>query len=70
MQNILPNIKTYSLFIKIESPGKRTFKSSLFVADFTVQSTNFILSGPFDTQNEDIILPGHSALYLDQKYLL
>ena len=69
IQNILPKIKTYSLSIKIGLPGKRTFKSSLCVTDFTVSSPNFIRSVPFDTQNEDISLPGHSALHLDHKYL-
>ena len=50
-------------------PGKRTFKSSLCVTDFVVLSLNFICSEPFDTQNEDISLPDHSALHLDHKYL-
>ena len=69
IQNILPTIKTSCLSIKIGLPGKRAFKSSLCVTDFTVSSPNFILSGPFDTQNEDISLPDHSALHLDHKYL-
>ena len=69
MRNILPKIKTYPLSIKIGLPGKRTFKSSLCVTDFTVPSSNFICSEPFDTQNEDISLPDHSALHLDHKYL-
>ena len=64
-QNILPKIKTYSLSIKIGLPGKRTFKSSLCVTDFTVSSPNFICSEPFDTKNEDISLPDNSALHLD-----
>ena len=50
-------------------PGKRTFKSSLCVTDFVVLSLNFIRSEPFDTQNEDISLPDHSALHLDYRYL-
>ena len=62
MQNVLPKIKTYS-------PRKKTFKSSLCVADFTVSSPNFIRNEPFDTQNEDISSPDHSALHLDHKYL-
>ena len=69
MPNILPKIKTYSLFIKIELPGKRTLKSSLCVPDSTVTSSNFIRSEPFDTQNEDISLVDHSVLHLDYKYL-
>ena len=69
MENILPKIKTDSLPIKIGLPGKRAFKSSLCVTDFTVSSPNFIRSEPFDTQNEDISLPDHSALHLDHKYL-
>ena len=69
IQNILPKIKTYSLSIKIGLPGKRAFKSSLCVTDFTVLSLNFILSEPFDTQNEDISLLDHSALHVDHKYL-
>ena len=69
MQNILPKIKTYSLSIEIELPEKRTFKSSLCVTGFTVSSPNSILSEPFDTQNEDVTLPDHSALHLDHKYL-
>ena len=62
VKNILPKIKTYSLSIKIGLPGKRTFKSFLCVANFTVSSPNFICSELFDTQNEDISLPDHSAL--------
>ena len=49
--------------------GKRTFKSSLCVTYFTVSSPNFIRREPFNTQNEDISLPDHSALHLDHKYL-
>ena len=64
MQNILPKIKTYSLSIKIGLPRKRTFKSSLYVTDFTKLLPNFIRSEPFDTQNEDISLPDHNALHL------
>ena len=67
MQNVLPKIKTYSLSIKIGLPEKRTFKLSLCVTDFTVSSPNFILSEPFETQNEDISLPSHSALHLDPR---
>ena len=69
MQNILPKIKSYSLFIKIGLPRKRTLKSSLCVTDFTVSSTNFIRSEPFDTRNGNISLPDHSALHLDHRYL-
>ena len=68
IQNML-KIKSYSLSIKIGLPGKRAFKSSLCVTDFTGSLPNFILSQPFVTQNEDIILPDHSALHLDHKYL-
>ena len=46
-----------------------TFKSSLCVTYFTVSSPNFIRREPFNTQNEDISLPDHSALHLDHKYL-
>ena len=42
MQNILPKIKTYSLFIKIALPGRRSFKSSLYVSDLSVLLPNFI----------------------------
>ena len=64
IQNILPKMKTYSLSIKIGLPGKRTFKSSLWVL-----LPNFIRSEPFDTQNEDISLPNQSTLHLDHKCL-
>ena len=69
LQNILPKIKTYSLSIKIELPGKRTFMSSLCVTDFIVSSPSLIRSEPFYTQNEDISLPDHSASHLDHRYL-
>ena len=69
IQNIPPKIKTYSLSIKIGLPEKRSFKSSLCVTYFTVSSPNFIRSESFDTQNQDISLPDHSALHLDHKYL-
>ena len=62
---MLRTIKTYSLSSKTGLPGKTTFKSSLCVTDFTVASLNFIHSEPFDSRNEDISLPGHSALHLD-----
>ena len=67
MQNILPKIKTYSQSVKIGLPGKGTFKSSLCVTDFTASSPNFVRSEPFNTQNEDISLPDHSALHLDHR---
>ena len=69
MENILKKIKTYSLSIKIGLPGKRTFKSSLCVTDFTGSLLNFIRSEPFDTLHEDISLPDRSALHLDHRYL-
>ena len=69
MQNMLPKIKIYSLSIMIGLTGKRTFKSSLCVTYFTVSSPNFIRREPFNTQNEDISLPDHSALHLGHKYL-
>ena len=68
-QNKLPKIKTYSLSIKIGLPGKRDFKSSLCLTDFTVSLPKFIPSEPFDTQNKDYSLPDHSDLNLDHKYL-
>ena len=69
MQNILPEIKTYVLSIKIGLARKRTFKSSLCVTDFTVSSSNFIRCEPFDTQKMDISLLEHKVLHLDHKYL-
>ena len=69
MQNTFPKIKTNSLSIKIELPGKRNSKPSLCVNDFTASPSNFISSEPLDTQNEDISLPDHSASHLDHKYL-
>ena len=69
MQSIFPKTKTYSLSIKIGLPEKRTFKPSLCVTDFTVLSSNFIRSEPFDTQNEYINVLDHTALHLDHKYL-
>ena len=41
----------------------------LCVTNFPVSLPNFIRSELFDTQNEDISLPDHSALYLDHKCL-
>ena len=69
MQNMLPKIKISSLSIMIGLPGKRSFKSSLCVTYFTASSPNFIRRGPFNTQNEDISLPDHSALHLGHKCL-
>ena len=69
MQNILPEIKTYLLSIKIGLARTRTFKSSLCVTDFTVSSSNFIRYEPFDTQKMDISLLEHKVLHLDHKYL-
>ena len=69
MQNIIPKIKAYFLSVRIRLPGKKFFKSSLCVTDFTVSSPSFIRNEPFETQNEDINLPVHSDLHLDHKYL-
>ena len=69
MQHILPKTKAYFLSIKKGLPGKRTFKSSLCVIDFTVSLPKFIRSEPSDIQNEDISFLDHSALHLDPKYL-
>ena len=71
IQNILYTFKDKNLFPIHQDriTRKMNFHIIFMCVDFTVSSPKFIRSEPFDTQNEDISLPDHSALHLDHKYL-
>ena len=66
MQNIFSKIQTYSILIKLGLQGKRTFKSSLWVTDFTASSPNFIHSETLIPRMSILV---YQTIHLDHKYL-